>query len=266
MKESLPAAVAALFVTAFAAAVAPQVHANLITLETPPLGAALHDEDWRPDGGFFSNGGFFNNFVGQFSWAGFALSRETDATTAGYGNQYSALPGSGASGSLQYAIGYVDAFSAVYPTITLPAGESPASISVTNSTYAGLSMRNGDTFAKKFGGASGTDADYFKLTISGLDAGNSVLGTIQFYLADYRFANSASDYILDTWTTVDLTTLPATTRKLRFDLESSDGGGSATMNTPAYFAVDNVTTVPEPAGTCLLALAALGFTARRKRC
>jgi hypothetical protein len=37
-------------------------------------------------------------------------------------------------------------------------------------TYAALSMRDGDGFAKQFGGASGDDPDYFLLTITGRDA------------------------------------------------------------------------------------------------
>jgi hypothetical protein len=239
------------------------LHANLITLESPALGAALHDEDWRPDGGFSSGGAFFNNVVGDFSWSGFALSRETNTTTPGFGNQYSAFAGSGASGSLQYVIGFPDPFGAI-SMITLPPGESPLSIELTNSTYAALSMQNGDSFAKKFGGPSGNDPDFFKLTISGLDAGNTVVGTVDFYLADFRFANNADDYILNTWTSVDLSTLPVTTQKLQFNLSSSDNGQFG-MNTPGYFAADNLTTVPEPGALMLLGLGLAGLVCRRKR-
>jgi hypothetical protein len=269
MHPSFRVAIAMPFLAACAAVVTPCAKAGLITLETPALGAALHDEDWRPAAGFTSGGALFNNSFFDFgtftSWAGFALSRETNTTTPGFGNQFSAFAGSGASGSLQYAVGYVDPFNNVFPTIDLPAGESALSISVTNTTYAGLSMRDGDSFAKKFGGATGNDPDFFKLTISGLDAANSVLGSVQFYLADYRFANNASDYILNAWTSVDLSTLPAATRKLRFALDSSDGGSGASMNTPSYFAVDNLSTVPEPASALLLAGAAAGLLIRRKR-
>ena len=38
----------------------------------------------------------------------------------------------------------------------------------TNTTYTALSMLNGDGFAKQFGGASGTDADWYNITIEGL--------------------------------------------------------------------------------------------------
>jgi hypothetical protein len=44
---------------------------------------------------------------------------------------------------------------------------SPTPVTVTgayftNTTYAALSMLSGDSFAKKFGGASGDDPDWFK--------------------------------------------------------------------------------------------------------
>ena len=64
------------------------------------------------------------------------------------------------------------------------------SLMVTNTTYAALSMRDGDSFAKKFGGPSGNDPDYFRLTITGKDSGGSTIGSVEFYLADYRFADS----------------------------------------------------------------------------
>jgi hypothetical protein len=246
------------------AATSPLLRAGVITLETPALGAALYDQDWRPNGGFFSDGAFFNNAVSEFeTFSGFALSRVTDNTTPGFSNQFSAFAGSGASGSLQYAIGYVDTFGAI-PTITLPEGERALSIEITNDTYPALSMRNGDSFAKKFGGPTGNDPDYFVLTISGLDAADGITGTVNFYLADYRFVNNSEDYILNTWTMVDLSALPENTRKLRFGLASSDNGAFG-MNTPAYFAADNLTTVPEPTGATLLLLAAGVVTSRRQR-
>jgi hypothetical protein len=242
------------------------LHARLITLEDLNLGPLTHKEDWRPATEFQSNGAFFNNAISQFeTWSGFALSRETNTTIGGFGAQFSGFAGSGASGSLNYAIGYVDTFGAI-PTITLPAGESPLSLQITNTTYAGISMRDGDQFAKKFGGATGNDPDYFKLTISGLAADGSPLGgnVVDFFLADFRSSNNAQDFILNTWATVNLVDLPVGTRKLQFTLSSSDNGTFG-MNTPAYFAVDNITTVPEPATAAFLLLSTIGLASRRKR-
>ena len=63
------------------------------------------------------------------------------------------------------------------------------------------------------------------------------MGVVEFALADYRFEDSASDYIVDQWTRVDLSSLVGA-RKLQF-AEPSDVG-EVGMNTPAYFALDQV--------------------------
>jgi hypothetical protein len=120
------------------------------------------------------------------------------------------------------------------------------SISVTNNTYAALSMLNGDAFGKQFGSINnahgtpdGTNGeDWFRLLIIGVDQNGDNTDTVTFYLADYRFANNAQDYILNTWQSVDLTSL-GSVYGLNFALESSDVGGFG-MNTPAYFALDNL--------------------------
>ena len=92
--------------------------------------------------------------------------------------------------------------------------------------------------SKKFGGSEGTDPDYFLLKIKGIGSTGEEVGVVEFALADYRFEDSASDYIVDQWTRVDLSSLVGA-RKLQFGLESSDVGEFG-MNTPAYFALDQV--------------------------
>jgi hypothetical protein len=116
-------------------------------------------------------------------------------------------------------------------------------------------MKNGDSFAKKFGGPTGNDPDFFLLTVQGFGAGGAPTETVNFYLADYRFTNTSLDYIVSGWRTVDLTTLGAATR-LTFGLSSLDTGPFG-MNTPAYFALNNltVTPVPEPGALALVGLA-----------
>jgi len=99
-------------------------------------------------------------------------------------------------------------------------------------------MFNGDAFSKKFGGESGNDQDWFMLTITGKDVDGVVTGTVDFYLADYRFADNSTDYIVNTWQYVDLTSL-GTVKSLEFTLSSSDVGDWG-MNTPAYFALDTL--------------------------
>lgn len=216
-------------------------------------------------GGFQSGGALFNNdfvdFGGGFTaWRGWAGSNMTDVTTPGFGNQYSAyaLPGGGGAGSPHYGVAFAFAPGDAY--IDLPPGAVPESVMVTNTTYAALSMRDGDAFSDPFGGPSGDEPDYFKLVISGRDASGAPVGAVEFYLADYRFDDNTLDYIVDAWTLVDLTPLAAA-RRLLISFESSDVGAFG-INTPTYAAFDSLVWTPEP-GTFigLLTVAAL----RRRR-
>ena len=217
-------------------------------------------------GGFDSRGAHFPNQFsdyggGFYAWTGWAVSNSTNTTTPGFDNQYSAYAGGGAGGSAFYGVAYPSPAEAA--TITLPPGARVQSLRVTNATYPALSMRDGDAFAKKFGGPTGTDSDWFKLTITGLDPGGAVVGQVEFYLADYRFADPAQDYILDTWERVDLTSL-SSARRLAFALDSSDRHPHYGMNTPAYFAMDDLTFAPEP-GSAVLLLTGGALLSRRAR-
>ncbi len=111
------------------------------------------------------------------------------------------------------------------------------SLEVTNTTYAYKSMRNGDVFAKKFGGPLGDDPDYFFVRIYGIS--NLELDSVDFYLADFRFEDNAQDYIIDDWTEVDLSSLPQNATELSFKLFSSDTGAFG-VNTPLFFSLDNI--------------------------
>ena len=206
-------------------------------------------------GGFQSGSAWFNNSYtdwggGSYSWNGFAYSNITDTKTSGLDGQYNAITGGGQGDSSNYGIGYYDNWASQPPTITLDTISVVGGLYVTNNNYAYYSMLNGDAFAKKFGGGSGNDEDWFLLTIIGKDVGGVTSGTVDFYLADYRFADNSLDYIVETWEYVDLTSL-GVVKSLEFSLSSSDVGEWG-MNTPAYFAMDTV--VPEPATMALLAL------------
>lgn len=174
---------------------------------------------------------FYNSFDTIWSsWSGFSVSSITDSVTEGWGNQYGLSSGEAYSGT-NFAL------ATNYATISSEAKVIDG-FYITNSTYSALSMLNGDGFAKKFGGETGDDTDWFKLSVIGkLDS--MVTDTVEFYLADYRFEDPAQDYIVTDWTWLDLNVLGNVT-ELSFELSSSDLGAWG-MNTPAYFCMDDLT-------------------------
>jgi hypothetical protein len=196
--------------------------------------------------GYFRSGGmtFHNSYDNEWkSWSGFACSNHKDTTTAGYANQYSAAAGGGYGGSGNFAVAYD--FSNVKITPAQPTRFS--GMYLTNSTYAYLTMRDGNSWAKKFGGATGNDPDYFRVNIIGIGTGGDTTGTVVFYLADYRDQDPRKDYLVKEWTWVPLDVL-GEVAMLRFALESSDTG-SYGMNTPGYFCMDNINDRALPAAT-----------------
>lgn len=203
------------------------------------------DGYWNGDDGsgeFVSQAAhFLNAYSAEYqSWSGFAYSNRTDTTTPGFENQYSAIPGTGAGGSAVYALGLMG-MGAAPASVTFSAATEVRSLAVTNTTYAYLSMKDGDAFAKKFGGADGTEPDWFKLTITGSRADDTTTTPIEVYLADFRADDPTADVLVDTWLTVDLSPLGSVTG-LAFSLTSTDNGEWG-MNTPGYFALDDLTIV-----------------------
>lgn len=178
------------------------------------------------------------------SWSEIAYSNMTDKTTPGFANQYSVYANNGADGSGNFAICSVfdsETFvNEITPVSVLSnEGVKIKQISVNNTTYGYLSMRDGDDVAKQFGGESGNDPDWFKLTITGISPSGNETGNVEFYLADYRNNDGIPNYIVGQWMTVDLTSLGDNVKQLKFSLSSSDNGDYG-MNTPAYFAFDNL--------------------------
>lgn len=249
-----------------AAAVAP-AGADVVTtttFEAVPIPATGYLNDSDPglvvDGNLFSNSYSVDPKYGAF-WSGWAFSDKTDATTAGFGNQYSAITGEGADGSANYAVLFGGGY------VNVAAGRSVVSMDVTNTTYAYLSMKNGDPYAysKKFG-----PGDFFTLHVKGFDGqngGGGSVGEVDFNLADFLNGKST---LVNTWQTIDLTSLAAA-RSLVFSFTSSDNGDFG-MNTPAYAAVDDFRTaastgpaaVPEPTSLAMAA-AGLAFVALASR-
>jgi len=227
--------------------------AQLADFENPvlPNDTAWFGQDQIIDGdttyinNFFAFENNYNSAWGSFT--GWAYSNITDNVMPGYNNQFSNITGSGEGGSSQYGICYANGNSRLFGSVDAHAYPFlPEGAYFTNSTYAYFSMLNGDDFAKQFGSsfdANGYDdgtngEDWLLLTIYGLNSDSLRTGdSVNFYLADYRFADNTQDYIVDTWEWVDLNSLGIVTG-LEFKLSSSDQADWG-MNTPAYFAMDN---------------------------
>ena len=197
------------------------------------------------------------------SWSGWSWSRAGDTQTAGFENQFSAIPGGGSAvgGGLDpggvFAVGFGDgAF------FNLPDQMWATSVDVTNTTYTALSIPEEDQFSKAF---STDDGDFFSVTFQGwtaADGGGTLTGQVEVLLADFR---GSEGQILKDWVNVDLTDLgPARSVSLRFD--STDVGDFG-INTPTYVAIDNlrITAVPEPSSLAAVTISGLAALVALRR-
>ena len=156
----------------------------------------------------YSNGSIELPLGWDTSWGGYwasnwALSAKVNGQegASDFNTQlYCAKPGWGAEGQgvgKVYAIGQNGA----YLLNKTGGGLRLASLYVANSTYAYNSMKNGDMFAKKFGGQDGSEADSFLLEIETFWQG-VLQSRERVALADFRAANSSDDSIMGAWNQV----------------------------------------------------------------
>ncbi len=237
-------------------------------------------------GNLLINGNSYNNsYDPSFGgiWYGWSISNTTDTTTSGPSNQYSSVTGGGANGSATYAVGFTfgdPAFNQVgngpsdpgdpitnrlHPsdtTIQLAPGTTPVSNEITNTTYSYLTMQNGFAQASAF-----VPGDFQALDIRGFDASGAQVGPdIVVDMGDFL---GKSLFLLNTWETVDLSSLAGATT-LRFGIRSSQNDPGFGVNTPAYFAADDfdvsIAAVPEPGVLFMMGpLLLVGWAVYRKR-
>ena len=200
---------------------------------------------------FGNNYGMYGESTGSYIMydGGMFLSQFNDMTTAGYTNQCSVyykdettgFGGHNGSKTFGFGFGYNDSIPNPYgrdnrPEIHFTDSKKEAVIDhayVTNTTYAALSMKTGDSFNKAF---SYEAKSWFALTASGYKADGTLTSSVVFYLADFRTESAGG--IVTEWTKVDLSTL-GEVNKIVFNLHSSDSSNYG-MNTPSYFAIDDI--------------------------
>lgn len=222
----------------------------------PATGGAV---DWQDNGATF---GMTEDLSFGYYWEGFTFSDVNNPAKGGVGNQY-AVYGDGwdRSDAGTYAVGYIGFYG---PTrLSLPERSVVDGFYLNNTAYAALDMINGSGFTKAF-----STNDWFKLTVEGFD-GAASLGTVDASLADFTGYSEGDDknsYLLTDWTWVDLSGLGSNVTSLSFSLSSSDSGIFG-MNTPAYFAIDELSyaAIPEPGTLTLLAAGFCGMALFRRR-
>ncbi len=219
-----------LFVANFAFAQEPATFED-VQLGSNGIWAAPEGENEMPSGGWL-----FTNYTGYGYWGGFTASNRTDLNQTGLNAQYTAVTGCGYDGSSQYAVAYTygvqtDVYAADGQLHTV------TGCYITNNLWAYQDVLQGSMGQTPFGGLSGDDPDWFKLTATGKNVSGQTVGTLDFYLADYRFEDNSQDYVLDTWEWFDLSALgPVATISFSLSSTKSNYGG---MITPAYFCMDN---------------------------
>lgn len=209
---------------------------NAADFEDVDLGPNGYWQGEEGENEMFSGGWLFTNYYSSYFWGGFTASNHTDLTQTGLNAQYTSAAGIGHEGSAQYAVAYTygsqtEVYAADGSTQTI------TGCYVTNNLWAYQNMLYGDATATAFGGPTGNDPDWFKLTATGKNANGQTVGTAEFYLADYRFTNNDEDYVLNTWEWFDLSTL-GEVASVSFSLSSSKNDNYG-MITPAYFCMDD---------------------------
>ena len=212
-------------------------------------------QPWTSRGASFANTFGIDGDYNFPYWDGFAFSNVVNTTDGSFTNQYASHPGGG-FGSSTYAVAYSDS-----AAVVLPGPSTVAGFRIANTTYTYQTLVQGD----EWGFTSPLPAGgWFRVTANGRLAGVAT-ASATFDLADLRGAAPAG--ILAGWSWFNLTALGAVDH-VDFAFSGSDSGAFG-LNTPAYFAMDDLTfvAVPEPAvGLALVsAFAAAVLCCRRRR-
>lgn len=168
-------------------------------------------------------------------WSGHACSNITNTNYVGLDDQYNSAAGSGVNNSKNYCVTYIDGFTPQSIDITNAEADTVKGMYITNTAWVKNAILKGDGMSTDKDGFK--KGDYFKLNIQGT-ALDGTIKKIEYYLADYRDADEAEHYLVDTWQWVDLRSM-GKIKNLTFTLEGTKSN-SYGLTTPTYFCMDDL--------------------------
>lgn len=192
-----------------------------------------------PDGFTFNNFTFPTNPLSDGYWTGFLISNIFDTKTVQNPSPFAAY---NSKISKDNFLVYSQPFTPSAANIEFPKEQEHiiGSIDVANTQYSYLIMKYGvENLMRPFGGESNDTKDWCKLIIRGIDKNGAQTDTVNFFLANYTFDNRKSNYIISSWTSVNLEKL-GLINQLEFSIESSITDENNNILTPQIFCLDNI--------------------------
>ncbi|MCD8176523.1 MAG: DUF4465 domain-containing protein [Tannerellaceae bacterium] len=186
----------------------------------------------------------------EYYYGGIGLSRYNDLSDVTYTNQLSVyagvngIPGPGYGGSEGFAVvfGYSDQSNNIEAPYVIFADNKPAdfvSMQVCNTVYTRDVILNGNKIENGQANSLPNTKGWFYIDITGYRLSGAPV-TSRYYLADYGNQSGELNGIREGWNEVDLSAF-TNVYKLEFSMGGSDNDPIYGLNTPAYFAMDNLT-------------------------
>lgn len=168
---------------------------------------------------------------------GFAVSNTKDLIKFGQDNLYTCVAGGGWDESDNYAVGHC-VNSDTLRFVDYGGGYEVRGFFITNTYFTYASIKYGYGSHEKFGGVDGTDPDWYKITLRGIDKSNMIVDERDIYLADYRYDDDSKDFVLNHFVYIDLRSFGRL--KELIITSSSSRSVNGERDIPQYFCLDDI--------------------------